>query len=142
MILTYFITYNISQIPSHNRFNQYTHIKSSYNRHCNNFHRHVEREPPPPPPVPVLVAIPDAVAVTAAIVVVVVVATTVFCCLDRLLTGPTENASVGGGAIKDVVLVITLPPAPGGRPWQVFDGGAFRTAADRFARCEVLRNVD
>ena len=86
-----------------------------------------------------MAATPGAVAVV--IVVAMVVATTAFCCRDRLLTGPTAYASVGGGAMNDVVLVITFP-TPGGSPWDVVDGGALRTAADRFARCEVLRAVD
>ena len=89
---------------------------------------------------PVLVGIPGAVVVD--IVVVMVVATTAFCCLDRLLTGPTGYTSVGGGARNDVVLVITFEPTPGIRPWDVIDKGALRTAADRFARCDVLRAVD
>ena len=112
-MIDHLITYNI-QISSHERRNQSIYTKSSYNRHCN-FHRHVDREPPPPAAAPVLAAIPGTIAAVSVVVVVVVV-TAAFCCRDRLLTGPTANASVGGGAIKDVVLVMIFAPTPEGRP--------------------------
>ena len=82
------------------------------------------------------------VGIPVAVAVALVVATIAFCCLDRLLTGPTEHASVVDGAMNDVVLVITLAPTPGSRPWYVVDEDVLRTTADRFARCEVLRTVD